>query len=179
MIKYLLFFLLTLTACHNTKTMITPKEYQLDFDTFYNQFYIVTDLDWEYQGEIWTDQNFDDRMGTFEYFVNVGTETYGHIKGIVKILDKKNDNYKIDDYDHIVEGGIRVVHNNLYITDCPNNDIEKQISLPNGIYRIRVYSKNLIGVNKDLMENNDYYIIEIFPGNTLEKKVIKRFELIQ
>ncbi len=176
--KYI-FFLLTLIACHNTNNMIIPKKYKLDFDTFYNQFYIVSDLNWEYSDNMWNDKNFKDRMGISEYFINVRTETYGHIKGFVKILNKENKNYNSADYDHIVEGGIRVIHHKIYITNCPDGFLEKQISLPNGIYRVRVYSKNLIGVNKDLMDNHDYYIIEIFPGNTLNKKVIKRFELIQ
>ena len=61
----------------------------------------------------------------------------------------------------------------LQITNCPDNNIELELNLIPGQYAVRVYSSNLESVVDD--EGNDYYKIEIWPAQDVERKVIKQY----
>ena len=60
--------------------------------------------------------------------------------------------------------------------DCPNSDVQLKIHIKSGTYRARIYSSNLLNADIDEDEGNDYYKIEIWPDNDLERKVLKRFK---
>jgi len=151
-------------------------KYFLDFETSHNQFYIIDEA---YQKNVpsynfWNTEAFSYRLAVEEGIVGVLTLSYGHIKGEIKILDKENDLIDFIKYDHIVEGGLDVKSGILQVIDCPTSKVSCQIKLEPGLYRIRIYSSGFKDTDMDEMESNDYYIIEIWPGKALERKILKQ-----
>ncbi|QXV67371.1 hypothetical protein INP83_09870 [Mucilaginibacter sp. 21P] len=147
----------------------------LDFYTQYSQFY-VSDKDTlgdTSSDKFWTDDAFSDRLAMEEGIIGVGTECYGPIKGELEILERENKSFIAADYDHIVEGNIRIDSGGIKVIDCPTSTVELEIPVENGIYRVRVYSSNLSSVDGD--EGDDFYRIEMWPSPKLERKVLKQY----
>lgn len=94
-------------------------------------------------------------------------------------MEKPNTDADYNKYDHIVEGGINILSGELQILDCPNNHLELSLKVAPGKYRVRVYSSNLESVKETDLPNDsdkDYYRIEIWPSEEMERKVLKQYE---
>jgi len=91
----------------------------------------------------WFTKAYDDRLATGEGILGVGTECYGPVKGEIILLNSVNNNFNTSQFDHIVEGGIKVESGQLEVLDCPNLKVELKIKVKPGIYRVRIYSSNL------------------------------------
>jgi len=152
------------------------------FYTEYNQFYIH---DKNYSGdtsdaEFWSEKAYNYRLATSIDVLGFGTQSYGNIKGEIEILDKQSINVDFEHYDHIVEAGLEIKHNELQVTDCPTNNIEVKIIVNNGKYRVRVYSSNLSSVLEPDLANDtddDYYRIEVWQDENMKLKVLKQYEV--
>src|ERR1700761_3586262 len=100
-------------------------KYPFDFYTQYCQFYLN---DQESPREtdsknFWTAEAYDDRLAIGNGILGVGTECYGPVKGELKVLEAENKDFNLNDYDHIVEGGLEISSGTLTILDCPNSAI--------------------------------------------------------
>lgn len=149
-------------------------KYDLDFYTGYHQFYLfdkdspgATDSD-----KFWTQQAVDDKLALEDGVIGVGTECYGPVKGELLVLQRQNDDFDANQFDHIVEGGLELKSGVLQILDCPDSTVQLELSLPVGTYRIRAYSANLASVVDE--EGEDFYRIEIWPDDNKQRKVLKR-----
>jgi len=172
----IIFFLIFLQyQCAFKHTKMKHKTYRLDFYTSHNQFYIY-DPKSNFGDFSINNEDYNDKLVVGKGIIVAITETYGHIRLKIEILDKerKIENFSI--YDHVVEGGIETKSGILQILDCPSSRLIKEIKLPQGTYRVRIYSMNLKDVIGDEDENDDSYRIEIWPSNKLEKKVLKRYQ---
>ena len=152
-------------------------KYHIDFYTSYSQFYI-TDKDSEgatNSDKVWTTEAFNERLAIEDGILGVGTECYGPVKGEVHLLTSPNNQEVLDEYDHIVEAGINIKSGIIQILNCPDSNIELEINIEPGIYRVRVYSSNLASVEGD--EGDDYYKIEIWPDVEMGRKVLKQYPL--
>ena len=105
----------------------------------------------------------------------ITTGSYGHIRGELKFLEKKNDNVDYDKYEHIVEAGLEVQTGKLQIINCPFSNSEFEIDIKPGVYGVRVYSSGLSNSNFDEQEGNDRYLIEIWPDHKINTKVLKQY----
>ncbi|MCC7520944.1 MAG: hypothetical protein IT220_04855 [Flavobacteriaceae bacterium] len=151
------------------------KTLNFDFYTQYNQFYIC-DKDSPGQtdsADFWTDAAFNDRLAKELGILGVGTECYGPVKGEIVFLDKKNEDFDIELYDHIVEAGLQIQSGTIQILDCPNSSIELEINIAPDFYKFRIYSSNLASVEGD--EGDDFYRIEFWKDLNLDRKVLKRY----
>lgn len=149
--------------------------YQLDFYTSYGQFYLYDkDSSGKTDSENFlTDDAFNKRLAIEDGILGVLTECYGAVKGELNLLSSPNSSYDPNMYDHIVEGSIVIRSGTLQVLDCPNSNVELEVSIQPGIYRVRVYSSNLSSVDGD--EGDDYYIIELWNANFDERKVLKQY----
>ncbi len=123
--------------------------------------------------EFWTESALDDRLALEKGILGVGTECYGPVKGELLLLEVANDEVNFEEYDHIVEAGLEVKSGIIQILDCPTSGVELELEVTPGIYMVRIYSSNLASVVGD--EGDDFYKIEIWPGTTLSRRVLKRF----
>ena len=150
-------------------------KFPLDFYTSHSQFYIYDkDSEGDTASEyFWTNDAFNDRLAIEEGVLGIGTECYGPVKGDVEILSAVRDNVNADIYDHIVEAGIKIKSGIIQIKNCTDWTTQLEVKVNPGIYRARIYSSNLISVDGD--EGDDFYKIEIWPDENMERKVLKRY----
>ena len=154
-------------------------KYKLDFYTSYNQFYLTSDSGAALTFDLttWTDSAYDDRLVSLKNLLVVRTETYGHIKGELNLVEYSGEKVNYDAYDHVVEAGIAIKSGNLQILDCPNSLVQFEVKLNPGAYRARIFFLDMAGFDSDEDETKDRYIIEIWPDIDMERKVLKRFNL--
>lgn len=147
-----------------------------EFDTQYNQFYIRDSFaPIELGGtDFWTKEAYGKRLAIAEGILGIGTECYGPVKGELELLDRVNENFDINKFDHIVEGGINVGSGTLEVLDCPTVTVQLIINLNPGRYRVRIYSSNLNSVEGG-EAGNDYYRIELWSDNNISRKVLKQY----
>ncbi|MGC4040336.1 MAG: hypothetical protein QM710_06000 [Flavobacterium sp.] len=170
--------LLFFTQCHYTKKNI--MKHKFSFYTQYNQFYLA---DKDGKGDtgssnFWTKEALKDKLALEKGIIGVGTQSYGEIRGEIEILEKPSDNVDYGLYDHVVEGGIDIKSGELQVLDCPNSHLELKLKLNPGKYRVRVYGSNFDSVIEEDLANdtdNDFYKIEIWPDENLERKVLKQY----
>jgi hypothetical protein len=150
-------------------------KYPFKFYTTNHQFYIYdksspsdTSSD-----NFWTQAAYDDRLAIENGILGIGTECYGPVKGEVNLLDAPNTYVNFNDYDHIVEAGIKINSGTIQILNCPDSNIELELFVDPGIYKVRIYSSNLSSVEGD--EGNDFYNVEIWPDTEMVRRVLKRF----
>ncbi|WP_333575995.1 hypothetical protein [Sphingobacterium sp.] len=164
----------------NTSAM---RIYRFKFNTDYHQFYIEDGND-ENKGsasseEFWNEKAFNERLAIINKVIGVGVESFGNdIKGDITLLEGPSNNIDYDKYDHIVEGGIDIQSGELQLLDCPYHKIQLSIKVIPGKYRVRVYSSNLGSVKDPDIANetdNDYYHIEIWKNEEMERKVLKQY----
>lgn len=147
----------------------------LDFYTEYRQFYIcdkdspqLTDSD-----NFWTEEAISDRLAIENGILGVGTECYGPVKAKLDLIDKENNSYDIKNFDHIVEGSIKIESGILQVLPCIDNIVVLQINVQPDTYRVRIYSSKLSTVIGD--DGDDFYFIEIWPDKWSDRKVIKKY----
>jgi len=153
-------------------------EYTLDFYTAYNQFYISNGNGVKALKDVSADvfSSHNDRLIQLDNLLIVRTENYGHIKGDFFELNEERKNSDWIKYDHIVEAGIEVKLGLIQILDCPNSAIEFEIKINPGIYMIRVYFSNMAGYDTDEDEGSEYYRIELWPSERIQKNILKSYK---
>ena len=152
----------------------TNMKHKLNFYTQHSQFFISSDnANALVLGIDWDNQAYEDRLSSLNNFLSVITQCYGNVKGELIVLEKPVAEIDYSKYDHIVEAGIAVQSGVLQVLDCPNSAVELEIKVKPGNYRVRVYSSNLASVLDD--DGDDYYKIEIWSDNNMERKVLKQW----
>ncbi|WP_417369412.1 hypothetical protein [Flavobacterium beibuense] len=176
--KKLIALLILITGFCSAQTQNITHTF--NFYTEYHQFYLE---DKEAKGDtgspnFWTDEAFEARFATEQGIIAVGTYCYGNVKGEITVLQNPVKDIDYSLYDHVVEGGIDISSGELLIMDCPTSTVELTIKVTPGKYRVRVYGSNFKSVAETDLANesdNDYYKIEIWPDDDMERKVLKQF----
>ena len=151
-----------------------------NFSSSHHQFYLE---DKEAKGDtgspnFWTDEAFTSMLAMESGIIGVSTYSYGSVKGEITVLQipVKDIDYSL--YDYVVEGGIDISSGELLIMDCLTSTVDLSIKVTPGKYRVRVYGSNFSSVEDfDLVNDsdNDYYKIEVWPDDDMERKVLKQF----
>lgn len=174
--------LLGISCMHHRKQIMEKKYFK--FYTDYHQFYLE-DSDDESKGDagssdFWSEEAFKERLALANGIIGVGVESSGNdIKGEIEILEKPV-NIDYSKYDHIVEAGINIESGKLEIFNCPDHHLELSVKVAPGKYRVRTYSLNLASVKETDMAHetdNDYYRIELWPSDDMERKVLKQYDI--
>jgi len=149
--------------------------HKLKFYTQYHQFYLIDKDSPSDTGSdnFWSPEAYNCRLAIKDGVLGIGTGCYGNVKAELEILDNANDKFDSSKYDHIVEGGLELTSGVLQVTDCPNSKVELELNVVPGKYQVRVYSSNLDTVYIDDENGDDYYRIEIWPDDNMERKVLK------
>jgi len=154
------------------------REYEFDFNTQYNTFYLSSD-----EGDASLSEQLDnskkslkERLVKAENLLVISTHAYGHIRGTLYFLDSINNNINLSLYDHIVESGLKAESGEFQILSCPTFSIEFKTKMKSGTYRVRVYSSGLRFYDTDEEEGVDRYKIEIWPDTYMETIVLKQYD---
>lgn len=174
--KYYLLIFCIFSKCHFNK----PKKnesvnHKFNFSSSHHQFYLCdkTSLLESDVDDFWTTEAFDSKLAIGDGILGVGTASYSRCKGELMVLDRKNDKIDYEQYDHIVEGGLQVPSGILQILDCSSRNVQLQINIDPGTYRVRVYSSNFASVIDD--DGDDFYKIEVWPSEEVERLVLKQY----
>ena len=145
----------------------------LDFYTSYHQFFLIDkNAIVENSQEMWSGDAFTDRLAVLPGWLSIGTGCYGPVKGVMRIHDQKPDLKNINDFDHIVEGSIKISSGVIELIPCTANAAECSINVKPDNYRVRICSAGLDTVEGD--EGDDYYEVDIWPDSFKAREVIKR-----
>lgn len=149
--------------------------HKFNFSSSHHQFYICdktspmhTDDD-----DFWTDEAFDSKLAMGEGILGIGTASYSHCKGEIIVLDQAKDTAGFKQYDHVVEAGLQVPSGILSILDCLNRNVQLQIPVKPGTYRVRIYSSNFATVVDE--NRDDFYRIELWPSKEADRIVLKQY----
>jgi len=75
-----------------------------------------------------------------------------------------------------VEGGLEIRSGILQVQDCLSSEVELEVKVNPGKYRVRIYSLNLDSVAGN-DEGDDHYKIEIWPDVNMERTILKQYPL--
>jgi hypothetical protein len=151
---------------------------QFKFYTQYAQFYLSSagknfDITNQNTDPKTFKEDFNTRLIANENALIIFTQSYGKVKGEIALVEKPVQDADFSKYDHVVECGIKVGSGELQILSWPGVDNEMSIQLKAGNYRVRVYSSNFKSVIDD--DGDDYYRIEVWPSDNMERKVLKQY----
>lgn len=158
------------------KEIQSYMNYKLNFYTQYHQIYVSdkgSSQDTS-NANFWTAEATYSRLAIAEGILGIGLQCYGLVKGELVILDRGKEGIEFNHYNHILEGSINIESGVLQILDCPNKNVELEIEMNPGKYRVRIYSLHLASVLDD-DSGDDYYIIEVWPDNDLDRTVLKQY----
>jgi len=83
---------------------------------------------------------------------------------------------KLDDFDHIVEGGWVNKSGKLELLNCPNSDVALSVKLTPGKYKARIYTSGVEEDMEDDFESTDRHLIKVWPSTDLKLRVIKQIK---
>jgi hypothetical protein len=93
------------------------------------------------------------------------------------VLDREPEEKDFSSYDHIVEASLDLQSGVLQVFPCISDEPVLELSVARRPYRVRVYSSNLASVDGDA--GDDYYSVRIWPGEVMNRKVLKRYHIGQ
>ena len=175
----ILLIMYLLNSCSTNTKIMTAKN--INFYTQYGQFYLSSD-----NGSFLNDdsnkressdtfnESLKERLSIEKNALVVFSQSYGHIKGEIEVLEEPKGDIDYAKYDHIVEGGINVQSGELQILSWPGNEVELSMEIKPARYRVRIYGANLDSVTGD--DGDDFYRIELWKSDDMERKVLKQYE---
>lgn len=150
-------------------------KFSLNFTTDYGQFYL-NDKDEGDTGseDFWSDEALNDKLAVEKGILGISIEnSEGIVKCELEILNSKSLISDFSYFDHVVEASLEIKTGFLQINDCPFSNLVLEEKIEIGIYRVRVYFKNLESAYSENPE--DFYKIEIWKDIFSDRKVLKRF----
>ncbi|MUV04454.1 hypothetical protein GN157_12110 [Flavobacterium rakeshii] len=152
-----------------------------NFSSSHHQFYLE---DKEAKGDtgspnFWTDEAVTSMLAMELGIIGISTYSYGSVKGEITVLQNPVKDIDYSLYDYVAEGGIDISSGELQVVDCFSTGVKLSIKVTPGKYMIRVYGSNFSSVEDFDLENdsdNDYYKIEIWPDDNMERKILKQFK---
>lgn len=149
--------------------------YKLSIFTQYGQFYIADKNAGGDTGnqDFWNTEAFNDRLAIDDGILGVSIENDEALANMeIEVLDSKSDEKDLSKFDHVVEGSLLIRSGKLQILDSPNFQVELELDVEPGWYKVSVSSSNL---DKAYQENpGDKYYIKIWKENYAKRNVIKR-----
>lgn len=151
-------------------------QYNLDFRTFYGQFYLF-DKDKEGATDspnFWSKAALESGLALEKGVIGVGIASYGRVRLEVELFDIAPPVLDFDKWDRITEGSINIRTGYIQILDCPNSEVQLEIKVEKGAYRVRLYGANFASVVGD--EGDDFYRLEIWATPYEKRNVLKKYK---
>ncbi|QSW89082.1 hypothetical protein J0383_22960 [Flavobacterium endoglycinae] len=124
--------------------------------------------------DFWSDEALNDKLAVEKGILGISIEnSEGIVKCELEILNSKSLISDFSYFDHVVEASLEIKTGFLQINDCPFSNLVLEEKIEIGIYRVRVYFKNLESAYSENPE--DFYKIEIWKDIFSDRKVLKRF----
>ena len=151
-------------------------KYNLDFTTSYSQFYLF-DKDKEGATDspnFWSKPALESGLALEKGVIGVGIASYDRVSLEVEIYDIAPPVLDFDKWDRIIAGSIKIKTGYIQVLDCPNSEVQLDIKVEIGKYRVRVYGANFASVVGD--NGEDFYRIEIWHAPYEKRNVLKKYD---
>lgn len=150
-------------------------KYNLDFTPSYGQFYLF-DKDKEGATDspnFWSKAAFESGLALEKGVIGVSIASYRRVRLEVEVFDIAQPILDFDKWDRITEGSLKIKTGYIQVLDCPNSEVQLEIKVEKGAYRIRVYGANFASVVGD--DGEDFYRLEIWSASYEKRKVMKKY----
>lgn len=150
------------------------KKYNLNLFADYFQFYIQDEKADGDLSEAWNDEATKNMIALAPGTIGVGTARNMDVPVEITISDNEPKN-NYDEYDKINECSIEIKSGKLVIAGCTDYFADaKRIEINPGIYKARIFYKNLDKLSEDGLEGEDQYYIVLWKHDKAEPlKIIK------
>jgi hypothetical protein len=152
----------------------TMKKYNFNLFADYFQFYIQDEQANGDLSEAWDDEATKNRIALAPGVIGVGTARNMDVP-VEIIISEKIPECSHDEYDIINECSIEIKSEKLVVAGCTDYFPDaKRIEINPGIYKVRIYYKNLDTVSKVGFDGEDEYLIVLWKHDKVEPlKMIK------
>lgn len=158
--------------------MIAEIELELFADYF--QFYLQDENTEVDASDLWNDEEVNKLLVVRQGFIYVGTLRNMDVPVVVRIYEAEPSilTEHNDSIDQIMECDLKVTSGKIVIAGCTDYFPEaKRIELLNGIYRTRIYYKNLNSVSGNGLDGDDSYELHFWKTDKNENlKIVKERE---
>jgi hypothetical protein len=142
----------------------------------YHQFYVQDEQADCDLSDAWTDEAIDDMLAVVPGCLGVGTVRNVSVPVELELAHGEPDD-GFESFDQVVDASIDVPSGTLVI-GCitfyfPDAD---RVGVPPGTYRVRIFYSGLDTISEDGLEGSDRYRLVLWPGEMVEKHVLKRAE---
>ena len=155
--------------------MEPTHEMHLELFTDYFQFYIEDEERPGDLGEDWTEEAVSMLLATTSGIVGVGTVRNMDAPVRVKLFGAEPPIDELDDVSQLNECDLTIMSGKAVIAGCTDYYPDaKRIELANGIYRVRIYYRNLDKISADGLDGEDSYELHLWLTNKEQPtKVLK------
>ena len=150
-------------------------KHKLSIFTQHGQFYVADkDSPGDTGGEFWNDEAHHDRLAIDVGILGISIENDEATANIeIELLDTRPVESDLNQFDHVVEGSLSIVSGKLQIQDCPNSQVELEITLAPACYRLQVCFSDLRKARQ--VNPEDRYLIRIWKEAFSQRRVLKRW----
>ena len=141
------------------------NEFQSELFADYFQFYIQDEVVSGDLSNAWTDEAVERLLAINQGTIGIGTVRNMDVQTSLKVFDSEPELINISDsIHHINECDLEMISDNLVIAGCTDYFPEaKRIKIGKGLYRARVYYRDLDKLSEDGLEGEDSYEIHLWP----------------
>ena len=141
------------------------NEFQSELFADYFQFYIQDEVVSGDLSKAWTDEAVERLLAINQGTIGIGTVRNMDVQTFLKIFDSEPELINISDsIHHINECDLEMSSDNLVIAGCTDYFPEaKRIKIGKGLYRARVYYRDLDKFSEDGLDGEDSYEIHLWP----------------
>lgn len=153
------------------------KEIQLELFADYFQFYLQDEKASGDIRDIWTQEAVDNLLALTEGVIAVGTARNMDVPVTIKIYENEPNLFadNQNEIGQINECDLNIISGNMVVSGCTDYFPDaKRIGVPKGLYRTRIYYRNLDKLSEDGLDGEDFYELHLWPTDKKEgMKVIK------
>ena len=133
------------------------ETYNLELFADYHQIYLQDENAEGDLSESWTEEAVQNMIALAPGTIGVGTVRNNTVPICVEVVENKpEDNY--DEWDKVNECSIDLPSGKMVVSGCMDYFPEaRRIIVKPGIYRVRVYYKNLNKISEDGLTGEDFY----------------------
>jgi hypothetical protein len=161
--------------------MLTEKH---EFELFpdYYQFYLQDEQTTDGLADAWTDQASEDLFAIALGTIGISTVSHMYDVPVTAEIHTSAPDDDLDRWDHIIECNIDIPSGKIVVAGCTDYFPDAaRISVEPGMYQVRVFYGELASsrgrdqYKPDSPKGNDQYKVVLWPGESIDPKVIKRY----
>ena len=150
------------------------QQLKLNLMADYFQFYLQDESAKGDLSDSWGPEAVDRLLAVAPGAVGVGTVRNMAVPVSVEVLDAEPEN-DAESWDHVTECGLAVPTGRIVIAGCTDYFPDAtRIEVSPGPYRIRISYGSLNSLSVDGLSGNDHYRVQLWPGPTVEPRVLKQ-----